>query len=128
MLQSELLRVPSVCLDPLTWLAGNQCRRRHRAAMAEIDELSVNAITASAGLVAKRQATALIGKSLGEFGNVHRRVGDGADEADLAVPSFLGCGDGNVRLVNVEANIERFLHDPSAYRDSTHPFGAASRL
>src|SRR5713226_463426 len=128
MLQSELLRVPSVCLDPLTWLAGNQCRRRHRAAMAEIDELSVNAITASAGLVAKRQATALIGKSLGEFGNIRRRVGDGANETDFSVPSLFGCGDGNAYLVNVEANIKRLLHDPSACRDSTHPYGAASRL
>jgi len=45
MLQGEFLRVPSVRLDPFTGLAGNRQRRRHRAAVAEIDELSEKAIT-----------------------------------------------------------------------------------
>ena len=128
MLQGELLRIPPVCLDPLTRFAGNQCRCRHRAAVTKINKLSVDAITASAGLVTEFQATAPIGQSLGEFGYIRRRVGNGADETDFAVPSLLGCGDGNAHLVNVEANIERLLHDPSACRDCAHPYGAASRL
>src|SRR6266436_2904245 len=41
----SLLRVPSVRLDPFTGLAGNRQRRRHRAAVAEIDESSEKAIT-----------------------------------------------------------------------------------
>jgi hypothetical protein len=45
MRQGEFLRVPSVRLDPFTGLAGNRQRRRHRAAVAEIDELSEKAIT-----------------------------------------------------------------------------------
>jgi len=45
MLQGEFLRVPSVRLDPFTRLAGNRQRRRHRATVAEIDELSEKAIT-----------------------------------------------------------------------------------
>jgi hypothetical protein len=45
MLQGEFLRVPSVRLDPFTGLAGNRQRRRHRAAVADIDELSEKAIT-----------------------------------------------------------------------------------
>lgn len=89
MLQGELPVIPPICLDPISWLAGNQCRRRYRAAVAEIDKLSVDAITASAGLVTELQAAALIGQSLGEFGNIHRRVGNGADETDLTVPCLL---------------------------------------
>jgi len=36
--------------------------------VTKINELSVDAITASAGLVTEFQATALIGQLLGEFG------------------------------------------------------------
>jgi hypothetical protein len=45
MLQGEFLRTEGTRLDPFTGLVGNRQRRRHRAAVAEIDELSEKAIT-----------------------------------------------------------------------------------
>ena len=52
--------------------------------MAEIDELSEKSHNAGAGLVAERQATALIGQSLGKFRNIRVLVDAALSPMDAA--------------------------------------------
>src|SRR5712664_364623 len=125
---ASFLGISSIRLDPFTGLAGDQCRRCYRAVMAEIDELSIDPVTASAGLVAERQATALPGQSLGELGDVGRRVWNGTNEPDCAVSSLFRRGNGNAHLVNIEPNIKYLLHVPLSDRRDAAPPSAASRL
>ncbi|PBB52153.1 hypothetical protein CK223_31175 [Mesorhizobium loti] len=50
--------VATVCLHPIARLPRNQRWRRHVAPMAQAGELAIDAITARAGLIAKRQRLA----------------------------------------------------------------------
>lgn len=59
-LQRQLLRVPPVGLDPIARLSRNQRRRRDDAAMPEIGELAIDAISASAGFIAEFEPTAVL--------------------------------------------------------------------
>lgn len=126
-LQRQLLRVPPVGLDPIARLSSNQRRRSDDAAMPEIGELAIDAISASAGFIAEFEPTAVLAQSLGELGHVQRRIGDRADEAYCSVATLLGSGDRQCSFVDVETDVERLLHVSSATK-RTRRDGAASRL
>ena len=84
MLHGEFLRVPSVRLDPFTGFAGNRQRRRHRAAVAEIDELSEKAITKPPVSLQNAKRRPLIGQSFGEFRNIRVLVDAALSPMDAA--------------------------------------------
>ena len=84
MLQGEFLRVRSVRLDPFTGLAGNRQRRRHRAAVAEIDELSEKAITQPPASLQNAKRRPSLGQSLGEFRNIRVLVDAALSPMDAA--------------------------------------------
>jgi hypothetical protein len=96
----QLLRVPPVGLDPLTWLARNERGRRHCATMTQRCELAVDVVPATAGLVAEVEL-AMLGKPLRHLRNVVRLVGDDADEPDRTVPPVFGNADRDGLLVDV---------------------------
>ena len=98
----QLLRVPPVGLDPLTWLARNERGRRHRATMAQRCELAVDVVPATAGLVAEVELTVLR-EPLGHLRDVVRLVGDDANEPHRAVPPVFGYADRDGLLMDVHA-------------------------
>src|SRR5580658_10335788 len=78
--------------------------------MAEADKLAIQVVAATARLVAKLQLTPVLGKSPSELDNICWCIGDGADEADLAVAALLGDRHRNAGLVHVKADVKRLLH------------------
>ena len=71
--------------------------------MAQPGELSVNVVTAAAGLVAEVEL-AVLGKPLGHLRIVVRLVADAADEPDRAVPHVFGYANRDGLLVDVHVN------------------------
>ncbi len=85
MLKCQLLGISTVGFDPLARLTGYQRRRRHRAAVAESNQLPVNAMAASAGLVDKLQTTAVLGQPTSQIGDITWRVRNRTDEAHRTI-------------------------------------------
>lgn len=69
-LSRQFLGITSVGLDPLSWLAGDQARRNDRAAVTQIDQLSIDAVAASAGLIAELQPIFVFRQLFCQFGDV----------------------------------------------------------
>lgn len=90
MLQRQLLGIAPVVLDPVAWLARDQARRRHQAAMPQVSQLSINAVAAAAGFVAEIQPMAVLAEPLRHLRDIGRRVGKGADKTNITIAPFIG--------------------------------------
>lgn len=68
----ELLHVPPVCLDALSWLAGNQGRNHNLTIMSQGKELAIQPVAARTGFVAEQQdlASKLLMQTRHQLGNL----------------------------------------------------------
>jgi len=73
--------------------------------VAQLGELTIDAVAATTCLVTELQPFSAPGEPLGQLADVCRRIGDLAEETDSAVAAVLGDTDGNANLVNVQTDI-----------------------
>ncbi len=89
-------------------LFGDEGRGGHQAGHRQLLEAAGDAKAAGAGLVGDLHGGAAVSFADAEQGALQSvdRVGDGAEEADLAFGFALGDGDGDGLLVDIETEIE----------------------
>ena len=102
--------VTTIRLHPIARLGRNQRRRHHIAAMAEAGELTMNAIAARAGLVAKCQRVAPTFEAVAQLADRNGIVGNLAEVFHRARASALRHRDRNPFFVNIQANKSGMFH------------------
>jgi hypothetical protein len=109
----KLFGISSVRFYALSWLAGDQRRSDHSAAMTKSGEMTINPVTTTAGLIAEFKPMALLAEPLCELGESDRRIGDRADETDRSFPALFRNRHRDAGFVNVKPDVQRLLHSPS---------------
>jgi hypothetical protein len=115
----ELDRVPTVRLDPLPRLARYQRRRHHVTLVSHLTQLSLDAVAARAGLIAKPKFVPLGGQLSRQPLHRGRPVRDFSILAHFAKASlqarFRHAHHDGI-LVHIESNMcDNLPHDPSPY-------------
>jgi hypothetical protein len=103
--------VAAVRLHPIARLPRNQRWRHHVAPMAETCELAMNAITARAGLIAKRQRLARPPETVAQLGDGIRVIGNLPKIFHRAGTSALRHRNRNPLLVNIQTNKSGMFHE-----------------
>jgi hypothetical protein len=92
--------------------AGNKRRSHDRTALAQLNDLAIDAVAAASGLLAKLQPLLILRQLPDELLYVERRVRNRPYKLNVAVATVFGQTNGNRRLVNIKADILYALHDP----------------
>jgi hypothetical protein len=103
--------VATIGLHPIARLCRNQRRRHHFAAMAEACELPMNAIAARFSLITKRQRLAGTPKTVAQFADCARIIGNLAQVFQRPGASILRHRDRDPFFVNVQANKSSMFHE-----------------